>query len=80
MYAGPLASVMFQKRFPDQKQGGKKQQYSHCEINPVPQTQSDQDNFGHKNLSVSRFAALFKTLLHLPRSLYDLPTILRHRT
>ena len=24
MYAGPLASVIFQKRFPDQKQGEKK--------------------------------------------------------
>ena len=79
MYAGPLASVIFHKRFPNQKQGEKKK-YSHCEINPVSQTQSDQDNFGHKNLSVSRFAALFKTFLHLPRSLYDLPTILRHRT
>ena len=30
MYAGPLASVIFQKRFPDQKQGEKK---SHCAIN-----------------------------------------------
>ena len=50
MYAGPLASVIFQKRFPDQKQGRskkknnnkKKKQYSQCEINPVPQTQPDQ--------------------------------------
>ena len=54
MYAGPLASVIFQKRFPDQKKQGEKK--SHCAINRPYQ---------RARISVCLLAALCRTCISL---------------